>query len=493
MKILAIDIGTQSIRAAILNHTGSILSISQEIQEINSPYPGWAQQKPKIWWTLTKKVVSDVLLKSKVDRSSIKAICTCGQMHGPVGIDNRGNITTEWTQIWMDKRCEDICKQLRKNNDESELAEKITGNPITSGWLGIKVRWIKENQPEVYKKTRYFLVPKDFINFMISKVAATDHSEASGTYLYDYNIENYSSKMADIIDIDLEKFAPIHNSYDIIGNITEDFAKEFSLSPDTPVLAGGGDFLVSLLGLGLINEKIAIDMTGTSTLFVIYKEQPIVQPMIQNLRHVIKGWVPFTILDCGGLSMKWFKDFLNSSGKAEISFDEIIKMAESIPIGSDGLLFYPYMLGERRKENNLARGCFFGINLNHTIANFARAVMEGVSLALGKDIQIFKELGINIEHVICVGGATRNKLLYQIKSDVMQIPHILMGEPEASLRGCGLLSAYGLGLIKNFDNLNDINEIKITKIHPDKTVAEKYNNLLIEFKKLYSHLLGYWS
>jgi xylulokinase len=493
MSILAIDLGTQSIRAAIIEINGTIKALAQIQQEVNIPHPGWAQQKPETWWKLTKTAIQRVLSLVKKEISSIQGICTCGQMHGPVGIDKQGKITTEWTQIWMDKRCESICNEFRIKYNENELAKAITGNPITTGWPGVKIRWIKDKQPNVYDNSRWFLVPKDFINFKLTEIPATDPSEASGTFLYNYTTDDYSDKMASMLGVDLEKFAPIHNSYDIIGEISNQVSQELGLPSNIPVIAGGGDFIVSLLGLGLIDESTAVDMTGTSTLFVVHKEHPIIHPLVQNLRHVIRGWVPFTILDCGGLSMQWSIDFLNSISIEKITYDKMIKMAEHVPAGSDGLLFYPYMLGERRKENLFARGGFYGLTLNHNAAHFARAIMEGVALALGKDVQNFKKVGVKVKKVYCVGGATRNKLLYQIKADVMQLPQVITDQPESSLIGCGLLGAYSLGLIKNFNTYLQEDDIKKTILDPNPTLIEQYGKIQKEFNKMYDHMLGYWS
>ena len=491
MSILAIDLGTQSVRAAIVEINGEIRALSQIIQEVNTPNLGWAQQKPETWWDLTKTAIKQLISTAKEDINNIQGICTCGQMHGPVGLDNQGKITTEWTQIWIDKRSESICEEFRRNFNEYELANEITGNPITTGWPGVKIRWIKEHQPKIYKKSRWFLVPKDFINFKLTGIAATDPSEASGTYVYDYKTDNYSEKMANLLEIDIDKFAPIYNSFDVIGSISTHIANKLGLPPNLPVIAGGGDFIVSLLGLGLIDDTTAVDMTGTSTLFVVHKERPIIHPLVQNLRHVIKGWAPFTMLDCGGLSMQWFKEFLNSISDEEITYEKMIKLAETVPIGSEGLLFYPYMLGERRKENILARGAFYGLTLNHKVAHFSRAIMEGVALALGNDVKTFKKVGVRVQKVFCVGGATRNKLLYQIKADVMQLPQLITDQPESSLEGCGLLAAYGLHLIKDITSVNQTNASKKIIYYPNSSHSEQYEKLQNKFNKMYDHMLGY--
>lgn len=493
MYFLAIDVGTQNIRAAIVDSKGIVNEVAQIEQEVKSPHPGWAEQQPKEWWNLSKKVIKQVVKKTKIDGNSISAISCCAQMHGPVGIDKDGKITTEWTQIWMDKRCENVCKRIRNQFDESELAKSITANPVTTGWLGIKIKWIKENQPEVYNNTDKFLVPKDFINFKLTGVTATDPSEASGTYVYDYNTDQYSLHMAELLEINLDKFAPIYNSYDIIGNIKKSISEELGLPKNVPVITGGGDFIISLLGLGLIDDSTAVDMTGTSTLFVIHKDKPIIDPSIQNLRHVISGWVPFTMLDCGGLAMKWCKDLLGSLGNQEISYEQMIEMAEKVPVGSDGLLFYPYFLGERRQDNINAHGCFYGLKLNHSASHMARSIMEGVALAIGKDVLNFKRTGVNIKRVFCLGGATRNKLLYKIKANTMQLTQILTNQPEASLQGCGLLAAYGLGVIKDFNALKDLKDRNLEIITPNEELAKKYYTLQQDFIRMYNHLIGYWN
>jgi xylulokinase len=490
MSFLAIDLGTQSIRAAIVDENGQVNCLSQISQDVDSPCPGWAQQMPELWWNLTKQVIKQTIhqhkQRSKID--DIEGICTCGQMHGPVGIDQNGKITTKWTQIWMDKRSEDICEKIRTNYDETKLA-KISGNPITTGWSGVKVRWIKENQREIYETTKFFLVPKDFINFKFTGIEATDHSEASGTYLYDVNEARYSKKMEEVLDIDLKKFAPIHEAYEIMGTLKNDIAQELGLPSELPVIAGGGDFIVSLLGIGLVDSSTAVDMTGTSTLFMVYKNKPLIDPAIQNLRHVIGGWISFAILDCGGLAMKWCKDFLNSTKRANFTYEEMIQLAKEAQIGSDGLLFYPYLLGERRKDNVSARGAFYNLTSTHQAKHFCRSIMEGVALAVGKDVIRFNDLGVNLKQVYCLGGATRNHLLYQIKANVTNLPQLITNQPESSLSGCGILTAYGLGKIENF--FQDKMIIPSQIFNPEDVAVCQYQKIQREFNRMYDHMLGY--
>ncbi|MCD6393798.1 MAG: hypothetical protein J7M40_09845 [Planctomycetes bacterium] len=489
--VIALDIGTQSVRAAVVGAGGAIRGIAQVKHEVDSPQPGWAQQRPEAWWDNLCKAARQVLGETGIDGKSIAAIACCGQMHGPVGVDVRGNVTTRWVQLWCDKRCGAQCETLRRDHDEPALA-KIAGSSVNPAWTGLKVRWIRDNEPEVYDKSRWFLVPKDFINYKLTAIAAADPSEASGSFLWDCRTDAYSAQLADAVGVDLDKFAPVSASHEVIGQVSAEAAKQTGLPAGVPVVAGGGDFPVSMLGFGIVGEGITADVTGTSTLLASHSARPLIHPAVQNLRHVVDGWIPFTILDCGGLSMKWCKDLVGSLDDGEADYDSLIETASKAPAGSDGLLFYPYMLGERRRENTTARGGFFGITLNHKGSHFVRAVMEGVALGMGKDMELFKSLGLEVSEVLCVGGGTRNELWNQIKADIIRMPLILSSEPEAGLKGAALLACAGVGLI------DDVAAVALSRRTTDKTVAPQRNNAgayrsaLTEYCRVYDRMLGFW-
>lgn len=489
--ILALDIGTQSTRAALLTVDGALVGIAQIKHDVDSPEPGWAQQRPDQWWDETCQAIRQVLGETNVDPKSIAAVSTCGQMHGPVGLDDDGRVTTEWVQLWCDKRCKDQCEQVRATHDETQLAAS-SANLLNPAWIALKVRWYKEHTPQAYERARWFLVPKDFINYRLTGVAATDPSEASGSFLWDWQSDGYSQTLAEAVGVDLERFAPAHKSHEVIGTVSEPAAHLTGLPAGVPVVAGGGDFPVSMLGFGVVGEGIAADVTGTSTLFAVHSSQPLIHPAVQNLRHAVDGWIPFTILDCGGLSMKWLQDWLNSLGDTQWSFEQIVEMAAQVAPGSEGLLFYPYMLGERRRENTDARGAFAGITLNHTAPHFARAVMEGVALAMGRDAAMFRELGVPIERLLCVGGGARNELWNQIKANVTNMGLERADEAEAGLQGAALLGAAGAGLID--DPITEAVRRRQTAktVPPEPEHSEVYQASLAEFRRVYDHLLGFW-
>ena len=491
-NVMALDIGTQSVRAAILTAGGEILGIAQVKHDVDSPQAGWAQERPDDWWTEICTAIPQVLEETGVDAASIAAIATCGQMHGPVGLDDAGKVTTEWVQLWCDNRCGKQAQNIGREHDESRLAA-ITGNPLNPAWTGLKVRWHLDNQPEVYNASRWFLVPKDFINYRLTGVAAGDPSEASGSFLWDAETDAYSEELADIVGVDLKRFAPIHPSHEVIGKVTAQAAFLTGLLEGTPVVAGGGDFPVSMLGFGVVGSGVTADVTGTSMLLAAHTEKPLVDPSIQNLRHVVPGWIPFTILACGGLSMKWCKDLASSMCERDVSYDELIEMAQKVPPGSEGLTFYPYMLGERRAENTTSLGGYFGISLNHTAGHFVRAVMESVALVMGKDVAQFRALGMDVTKVRSVGGGTRNKLWNQIKADVMQVPLELDEEPEAGLKGAALLAAAGVGMIDDPAAAAVARSKADRTVQPQNETTQAYQAAQKEFVRIYDHMLGFWT
>jgi sugar (pentulose or hexulose) kinase len=237
-----------------------------------------------------------------------------------------------------------------------------------------------------------------------------------------------------------------------------------------------------------VGEGATADVTGTSTLLASNSAAPLIHPAVQNLRHVVAGWIPFTILDCGGLSMKWCRDLVASLRGEEVSFESVIEMAGRAPPASDGLLFYPYMLGERRRENTSARGGFAGITLNHGGPHFARAVMEGVALAMGRDLAIFRRLGVGVDEVFCVGGGARNELWNQIKADVLGLPILL---PEAGVGapfGCALLAGMGSGVFcGNPEELGRMVRIK-ARYEPNPHNREIYEKQYRLYRRVYEHL-----
>ncbi len=489
-NVLTIDIGTQSTRAAVVAATGEILGIEQILHDTASPHPGWAEQRPDQWWEESCRAIRRVFDKTGADPRSIAAVANCGQMHGPVGIDEKGEVATEWVQLWCDKRCISQVETIRKEQKEGELLQK-TASPLNTAWTAIKVRWEKESRPDSYARARHFLVPKDFINFRLTGVAASDHSEASLSYIYDCRTGDYTKELADAVGVDIDKFAPIHRSHEVIGTVTQSASNATGIPDGTPVVAGGGDFPVSMLGFGIVGENRMADVTGTSSLLAVHSKKPLIDPAIQNCRHVVDGWIPFTILDCGGVCMKWCKDLFGFLPNA-MSYDDLIERARLAPAASEGLFFFPYMRGERRYENVNSRGGFFGLTLEHETEHLIRSVMEGVAYAMAKDAEFFRSRGLALNKLRSVGGGTRNELWNEIKASVLDLPVEISMEPEAGIKGCALLGAAGVGLVGDPSKASVARETASRTVKPNSSDARLYKAAQLEFNRIYAHMFGFW-
>lgn len=460
--LLGIDIGTESARAAVFDFKGNLIASSQKRCRTFYPEPGYAEQNPIDWWQITLKNLRD--LKNYL--SSVIGIGVCGQMHAPVSITKQGELLTNRVQLWCDKRGANYCEKFRKKISDNKTIS-ITGNVILPSWMGVKINWIKNNQKDIYDKTYKFLTPKDYINFKLTGKIAIDYSEASGTFLMDINTMNWSNGIARYMDISIDKMPDIYSSEQIIGHITEKISSLTGLKKGTPVVAGGGDMLCSLLGGGMVEYEDVFDITGTAAIICAMTKSPLINQKIMNIHHVIDAWVPFGILDSGGGSYQWFKntfckleeESVKKSGKS--IYDILTKEAKNITAGANGLLFLPYLIGERVLGDSNSRGIFFGISQSHTRAHLIRAILEGVIFDMRQTLEIFEKSGIKIKDIITIGGGAKEKVWSQIKADVYKKNIVVLEKFEGGVLGAAVLA--GLG-VKVFNNVVDacakMNKIK---------------------------------
>lgn len=490
--VAVVDLGTQSLRAALVNMEGKVLGMAQETYDLESPRPGWAQQSPETWWAAACRTLKSVLRSTGADPAAIGGFACCGQMHGAVGIDARGDLTTEQAQLWCDKRCQEQCDQLVAQGRE-DLFLSITGNRVHAGWSALKYRWLRDHQPEVFTRTACFLTPKDYLNFRLTGVAATDPSEASGSYLWDPDTRDWSPSLAAALGLAREKLPPVLDSARVMGRITPAAAEATGLPAGTPVATGGGDFIVSILGLAAVEPGTAVDITGTSILFVLHQDQPIRARGISNLHHVVDGWLPFFMLDCGGLGVKWLRDLLRSAGMEALGWDRLSDLASQAPTGSDGLRFVPHLMGDRDPENAAARAGFIGLTLNHDARHLSRALLEGIALNVALGMEQMEGAGAVIRRVTSVGGGARNRIWNRIKAGAWGIPLTVSPEAEAGVRGAAVLAAVAAGEAENPSSLATRWAAQGLTELPDPELVRSYRDILIDQKRLQDLLKGYWT
>jgi xylulokinase len=491
--LMGIDIGTQSTRAAVLDLDGRVVTSASCPQDMLTPRPGWAEQNPQVWWDTTTKNIIRVFEGGKVSPAQILAVGVSGQMHGSVPVGRDGELLADRVQLWCDKRAAGLVEAFSARSETAE-AYRITGSPPVSSWLGFKILWEKTHRSRVYKRAWKFLLPKDYINYRLTGTAATDHSEASGAFLMDVETETWSQELAGLLGLEISKLPDIYPSSDVIGTVTAAAAAATGLLEGTPVVAGGGDMLCMLLAAGITRPGIASDVTGTSGIFSVFTDKPVLDPRLMNLHHVMPGWIPFGIIDSGGGALKWFKDsfcqaeILRAKQQGGEVYGLLNEMAVLIDPGAEGLLFYPYLMGERTLGTPYARGVFFGLTPRTGKGAMVRAIMEGITFELRRTLEIVEAAGYPVEVVYHNGGGARSGLWNQIKADIYQKTVQTFESSEGGILGSAILAGVGAGVYPDPASgaarcLRVANEY-----HPRPETRERYDALFTLYKELHDRL-----
>ena len=450
--ILSIDVGTQSTRAAVLNADGVVLSMSTSPeQSLHIPHTGWAEQDPEMWWKHVQETVQGCL--QKVDTMRIAAVGVSGQMHGCVPLDANGNLLSRSVQLWCDKRYADKADRLNQGSSAMHL-QTLAGNMALANWHGLKISWLKQFEPELYKKTWKILTPKDFINFKLTAEAAIDYSEASGSFLMETEARAWSTELASALDVELEKLPDIQQAAQPLGQVHQEAFELTGIPAGTPVVTGGGDMLCMLLAAGLSKEGIASDITGTSSIFSVFTPEPVKDRRIMNLHHVLDGWVPFGLLDSGGIALRWFRDAFcqaevqTAKKKGISSYAYLDQLAQKSELDAR-LIFLPHLMGERTLGSPHSRGVLFGLTPQHGVGDAVRAVMTGVTYDLKRVLNQVENEGFRVDTIYHSGGGAESRFWSQLKADVYQKPVRTFENNEGGLLGAAILAGVGAGLYAN--------------------------------------------
>ena len=486
--LLAIDIGTGSVRAAVVSQNGTILAYAAREHDQIVPQFGWSQQNPRTWWEGAVFSIRSVLEKVEGGAERVAGIAACGQMHGSVLIDDDGELVLEEVPLWNDKRTRAIVDRFRRKNDLSALLP-ITANPPTVAWPAFKLVWIKENEPKAYDAAHTLLMPKDFINYKLTGNRATDFCEASCSYLFDRGSGTWSSKMLDLLELDIRKMPAIKSAAEIVGTITDAAARITGLREGTPVAVGAGDFPAALLGCGVTTPGLGCDITGTSTLITLLEEKPVLDPIITNVLGVTGGWAAFTILDAGGDAMRWARRAFHEK---TLGYDQIVRLAESAPAGSDKLFFLPYLNGERLGEKTNSRAQFFGLTSSHGAAHLHRAVMEGVAFASRRNIELMKSRGNRLDRLVAAAGGAKTNLWLEIKAGIYDCPILIPSEPECGVLGCAILAGLSAGLYAELRATVSRLVQYDREILPNPDWVDRYRKMQSVFDALYESSEQFW-
>jgi xylulokinase len=487
--LLAFDVGTSSVRAALVSETGRIIAFAAKELEQVIPQLGWSQQSPRAWWEGLVVSVRRVLERVANGADRVAAMAGCGQMHGVVLVDDAGELVLEEAPLWNDKRTRALVTQFCAEQDTKALLP-IVANPPTVAWPAFKLAWIKQNLPKTYDAARTVLMPKDYINFKLTGERRFDLSEASSSYLFDIRTGSWSEKVLKVLALDPAKLPLIGQATEVLGVVTKTAAETTGLRPGTPVVVGAGDFPVALLGSGVTSPGTGCDITGTSTVITILSEHPAADPIISNVRAITGGWAAFTILDASGDAMRWARRTFHQ--QEPYSYEEMLSLAEGVPAGADNLLFLPYLNGERLANQANSRAQFFGLTSRHTTAHLYRAVIEGVAFACRKNIALMKSRGYRLDRLVTAAGGARTRLWLEIKASVYNTTILVPSEPECGVLGCAMLAGLAAGFFPSLESARADLVRYEGEILPNPRWSERYQKMQLVFDDLYESSEKFW-
>ena len=492
--MMGIDVGTTGTRAVIVRPDGHVMGASTGDHEpMRMPKPGWAEQDPENWWQAAVQAVRAVFESTGLSGKDIAAVGLSGQMHGVVLLD-KANSVLHPALIWCDQRSQAQCDWITARVGPKKLIQLVS-NPALTGFSAPKLLWVREHEPQVYERAAHFLLPKDFVRLRLTGEFATDVSDASGTLLFDVTHRRWSRAILAALEIDPALLPRAYESLEITGQITRETSLVTGLTAGTPVVAGGGDQASSAVGNGIVLPGLTSATLGSSGVIFSYTAAPKLDPQgrIHTFCHAVPGkWHVMGVTQGAGLSLRWFREHLGESETwyarqtGADPYDLIINEAEKIPPGSDGLLFLPYLMGERTPHlDSRARGMWFGLTAAHTRGHLIRSVLEGVAFSLRDSLEIFQELKIPVRQIRASGGGSRSSLWRQIQADIYGKELVTLQESEGSAFGAALLAGVG-GKIYSSVEESAKEAIQIREhIAPHPAHSKIYDREYQVYRKLY--------
>lgn len=484
--VIGVDLGTSAVKLMLVNQQGYV------VQELSKSYPliqeqaGHSEQDPEDWASQTISGLSELVSEFEGNTEDIKGLSFSGQMHGLVLID-KSNQPLRNAILWNDTRTSEECDNIYKTIGEEKLLS-ITKNQALEGFTLPKILWVKKHEPEIFKKAEYFLLPKDYVRYRLTGEIHSDYSDAAGTLLLDIQNKIWSSDLCASFDIDSKMCPPLAEASEKVGSITEEVADLTGLSTKTVVFAGGADNACGAIGSGILEKGKTMVSIGTSGVLLTYENDANkdFQGKVHYFNHAAENaYYTMGVTLAAGHSLSWFK---NTFAKDE-EFDNLLNKAQQVPIGSNGLLFAPYISGERTPHIDAnIRGSFLGIDVSHQKEDFIRSVIEGITFSLSETLEIFRKNGKNIDTIISIGGGAKSKVWLQIQADIFNTDIITLQNEQGPGMGASILAAYGVGWFPSLKECH--NKFNVSKTYntytPNTENVHQYKKLFASYKQIYN-------
>lgn len=488
--ILAFDLGTTGNKASLFAADGYPLASQVSAYPTAYARPGWAEQNPEDWWASVCEATAGLLASSKHSAEDIAVVSFSGQMMACLPVDAAG-IPLRPALIWADSRAEEEARWLAERVG-GERVYAVTGHRASASYTAAKALWLRAHEPEVWARTAHLLQAKDYVAYRLTGEYATDYSDASGTNLFDLEGRAWSVEIADAIGLDLGLLPAARPSATVIGTVSARAAVETGLRPGTPVVIGGGDGACATAGAGVVGPGDAYCYLGSSSWIAYVSRAPLLDPAQRTFTfaHLDPAYLfPTGTMQAAGASFDWLERLLRGGGEG-VLYDALEAGAGDVPPGANGLLFLPYLLGERSPHwNPRARGAFLGLTMSHGRAEMARAVLEGVALNLRLILDAFREQGAPIQALRLIGGGARSAVWRQILADALGLPLLLPTLlVEATSLGAAVAGGVAVGLYPGYEVVREIVQVRPGE-EPTAASAARYEEIYPLFREAYTRLV----
>jgi xylulokinase len=460
-----------------------MLAVAASEYGYDTPQPLWSEQDPELWWTGARNSLREVLAAPGVSGKELRGVGLTGQMHGLVLLDEAGRVLRP-AILWNDQRTGAQCDEIRARLGKERLIA-ITGNDALTGFTAPKILWVRKEEPRTFARVAHILLPKDYVRYRLSGEFAVDRADGAGTMLFDLQARDWSREVLDALEIDRRWLPTTHEGTEVTGGVSSAAAEATGLRAGTPIVAGGGDQAAAAVGTGAVEEGIVSLSLGTSGVVFATTDRPTIEPQgrLHAFCHAAPGkWHLMGVMLSAAGSLRWHRDAF----APRVDYEALLAPAADVPPGSDGLIFLPYLTGERTPHPDpLARGAFVGLTVRHALPHLTRSVLEGVAFGLRDCFELMKAAGLGqVTQVRIAGGGARSGLWRQILADVLHSDLVTVNAEEGAAYGAALLAATGTGAFADIPEACRRAVVVTGRTEPGQAAAG-YEELYAIYRQLY--------
>jgi len=491
--LIGIDVGTSGTKTVLFDEAGHARASATIEYPLHTPNPGWTEQDPEDWWQATVKSIQAVLGQSGVPAGEVKGLGLSGQMHGSVFLDEKNQVVRP-AILWNDSRTADECDEITRIIGERHLIE-LASNPALTGFTAPKAVWLKNKEPENFKRTRTLCLPKDYVRFRLTGAMAMEVSDGAGTLLFDVKKRTWSREILEKLGIPVEWMPKLHESTDVCGTITPEAANLTGLKAGTPVVGGGADNACGATGTGVVVEGRVLSSIGTSGVILAPSKTPQTDPegRAHTFCHSVPNlWYLMGVVLSAGMSLRWYRDVIADTERAQGGqtgrdpYDVLTQLAQESPVGSEGLIFLPYLTGERTPlKDPYARGGFIGLTIRHQRRHLVRAVLEGITFAMRDSLEIVRSLGVRIDEVRATGGGAKSAFWKQMQADIFGCEIATLGADQWPAFGAAIMAGVGTGVYSSIPEACDAILTVVERTEPDPARVKEYEDYYQVYHSLY--------